>query len=145
MERKEYQTRIAAPRQKVWDVLWGDETYPRWTAVFSEGSKVETTWEEGSKVLFLNAENEGMVSRIMEKMAPELMVFEHLGMIDKTGKEDTGSEKVQDWAGSREIYELEEEKGETILKVTMDTAAEYKDFFDNTWPRAFKKLKELSE
>jgi uncharacterized protein YndB with AHSA1/START domain len=67
MERKEYQTRIKASREKVWEVLWGNETYPQWTSAFSEGSKVETTWEEGGKVLFLNGDNEGMVSRIAEK------------------------------------------------------------------------------
>ncbi|MCM4158923.1 SRPBCC domain-containing protein [Antarcticibacterium flavum] len=145
MEKKEYQTRIAASRNQVWEVLWGENTYPQWTAAFSEGSKVETTWEEGDKVLFLNGENEGMVSRIREKKVPERMVFEHLGMVDKTGKEDTESEKVKEWAGSKEIYDLEEQNGETVLKVTMDTNEEYKDFFDNTWPKAFEKLRQLSE
>lgn len=145
MERKEYQTKIVASREKVWEVLWGEETYPQWTSAFSEGSKVETNWEEGEKVLFLNENNEGMVARIKEKKAPEKMVFEHLGMVDKNGKEDLESEKVKEWAGSLEIYDLEEQNGETRLIVTMDTAEDYKEFFDTTWPRAFEKLRSLSE
>lgn len=145
MERKEYQTRIAASREKVWDILWGEDTYPQWTSAFSEGSKVETNWEEGGKALFLNGENEGMVSRIREKKEPKRMVFEHLGMVDKNGNQDLDSEKVKEWAGSQEIYDLEEQNGETILNVTLDTAEDYIDYFDKTWPRAFEKLRELSE
>lgn len=66
MERKEFRTTIDAPKEKVWQVLWNDETYPKWTAPFGEGSRAETDWKEGSKVLFLGAEGEGMVSRIAE-------------------------------------------------------------------------------
>lgn len=145
MKRKEFKTRIKASREKVWEVLWGKDTYPRWTAAFTEGSRVETNWEEGGKVLFLNGDNEGMVSRIVEKKIPTKMDFEHLGMIDKTGKEDVKSEKVKEWAGSHEIYELEAQNGETLLTVTLDAADEFIDYFNDTWPKAFEKLKELSE
>jgi hypothetical protein len=145
METREYQTRIRASREKVWEVLWGNETYSQWTSAFSEGSKVETNWEEGGKVLFLNGENEGMVSRIAEKKPPVKMDFEHLGMIDRNGKEDRESDKVKEWAGSHEIYDLEEQNGETLLTVRLDTANEYLDYFDTTWPRAFEKLRALCE
>ena len=53
MEKKQFKIEIAAPREKVWKILWGDKTYPAWTSVFAEGSRAETDWEEGSKVLFL--------------------------------------------------------------------------------------------
>ncbi|HSI70286.1 MAG TPA: SRPBCC domain-containing protein [Gillisia sp.] len=145
MERKEYQTRIRASREKLWEILWGADTYPQWTAAFSEGSKVKTNWEEGGKVLFLNGENEGMVSRIARKKVPVKMDFEHIGMVDKNGKEDTQSEKVKEWAGSHEIYELEEKNGETILTVSVDTADDFIDYFNETWPRAFENLRKLSE
>ena len=104
MKRKEYRTLIDAPRERVWELLWGERSYPEWTSAFAEGSKVKTDWKEGGKVFFLNAENEGMVARIEEKKAPEKMLFKHLGMVDKNGKEDFESEKVKAWSGAEEIY-----------------------------------------
>lgn len=145
MIRKQYSTTINAPRERVWDTLWGDRFYIEWTSAFSEGSKVETDWKEGSRVLFLNAENEGMVARIEEKKAPEKMAFKHLGMIDKDGKEDMESEKVKAWSGAEEIYLLTENGKTTELVVKMDLDEGQEDYFDKAWPKAFEKLKNLAE
>lgn len=145
MERKEFTAVISAPREKVWKVLWSEETYPKWTAVFSEGSRAESDWKEGSKVYFLNAEGEGMVALIDKRRDPEIMNFKHLGMIDKDGNEDLESERVKSWAGVIENYRLEEENDKTRLTVTMDLEDNYKEYFLKTWPKALKKLKELSE
>ncbi|MGY5847150.1 SRPBCC domain-containing protein [Salegentibacter sp. HM20] len=145
MERNKFEIRINAPRVKVWDVLWSDETYPRWTSAFSEGSRAKSTWNEGDKIYFLNSDGEGMVARIEKRKDPEIMNFKHIGMIDKTGKEDLESEKVQAWAGARENYQLKEEGGKTLLTVFMDIDGEYKDYFLKTWPKALEKLKQLSE
>ena len=41
----DFKIEINASREKVWDVLFGKETYPQWTTVFSEGSMVETDWQ----------------------------------------------------------------------------------------------------
>ena len=49
MERKEFKTAIDAPKEKVWDVLWNDETYRQWTTPFSEGSYAEEYLEEFEK------------------------------------------------------------------------------------------------
>jgi predicted 3-demethylubiquinone-9 3-methyltransferase (glyoxalase superfamily)/uncharacterized protein YndB with AHSA1/START domain len=145
MERKEFRATINAPREKVWEVLWSKETYPKWTAPFSEGSRAKSDWKEGSKVYFLNAEGEGMVALIDKRKDPEIMNFKHLGMIDKNGNEDLESEKVKSWAGAMENYRLEEKNRATRLIVNMDMDDEYKDYFLKTWPEALEKLKELAE
>lgn len=145
MERKEFSTIINAPRDNLWKILWGAETYPAWTAVFAEGSKAITDWEQGSKVLFLNADNEGMVSMIDCKKENEFMSFKHIGMIDKEGYEDLESEKVKAWTGALETYKLKDHKEGTTLIVEMDLEDEYRDYFLETWPKALDKLKELAE
>ena len=145
MKRKQYETRINAPRERVWDILWGEQSYMEWTSAFTEGSKVETDWEEGGKVLFLNEENEGMIARIEEKKAPEKMVFKHLGMVDKDGNEDLESENVKAWSGAEEIYILKENGQQTDLLVKIDLDEGYEEFFDKAWPKAFEKLKDLAE
>lgn len=146
MKRKTYRTTVNAPKERVWRSLWGKETFPKWTAPFSPGSRAVTNWEEGSKILFLNGDNEGMVSRVEKKKENELMDIRHLGIIDKEGKEDFDSEKVKSWKDAHEIYTLKNvDNGKTELIVDLDVDEEYEEFMDNTWPKAFEELKLLSE
>ena len=144
MEKQKFKIEINAPREKVWKTLWGRDSYPTLTSAFSEGSHVETDWKKGSKALFLDGKNEGMVSTIAENKPNEFMSIKHLGMV-KDGVEDTTSEKTKEWAGSLENYSLKEVKGKTELTVDMDVTDEYKDYFKETWPKALDKLKELAE
>ncbi|MBA9073979.1 uncharacterized protein YndB with AHSA1/START domain [Flavobacterium gossypii] len=144
MKKQEFTIELDAPREKVWDVLWGKETYPLWTAPFGEGSRAETDWKEGSKVLFLNADDEGMVAKIAKNIPNEYMSIEHLGVV-MGGIEHTENEKSGEWAGSLENYTLKEANGRTQLMVDMDVTEEYEDFFNTTWPIALGKIKELSE
>lgn len=144
MEKSTFKATINAPREKVWDVLWGETSYPQWTAPFSEGSKVDTNWEKGSKVLFLDGSNRGMVARVADKVPNEFMSFQHLGEIDN-GVEDLTSDKVKAWAGAYENYTLTNVNGKTELLVEMDLADDFKDYFIKTWPIALDKVKELSE
>lgn len=63
MEKLHFSTNINAPREKVWDTLWNDNSYRKWTSAFMEGSYAETdNWKEGSKVLFLSPGGDGMGS-----------------------------------------------------------------------------------
>ena len=144
MERKEFTIDINAPREKVWDVLWQDDSYRKWTSVFSEGSHAETDWKKGSKVLFLDCKGSGMIAKIAENIPNEYMSIQHLGMLND-GVEDFESAKVKEWAGALENYTLENKDGKTHLVVDMDIAEEYKDYFANTWPKALDKVKELAE
>lgn len=144
MKRKEFRITIDALTKKVWKVLWSDKTYPTWTAPFAEGSYAETDWKEGSKVLFLGPNGNGMISRIKTRKEPTYMSIEHLGII-VDGKEDTSSEEVKDWAGAMENYTLEDKDGKTKLTVEVDIAEDYLDSFEKAFPQALQKVKELSE
>jgi hypothetical protein len=144
MERTQFKVMINASPAVVWDILWNDATYPLWTAPFSPGSRAETDWEKGSKVLFLNGENKGMVSTIAEKIPNEFMSFEHLGMVSG-GVEDMESAKTQGWAGAKENYTLTPVGEKTELTVDMDMTDEFKDYFLTTWPKALEALKDLAE
>ncbi len=145
MTKQEYKTVINAPREKVWDVLWGEDTYPKWTSVFAEGSMAETDWAKGSKVLFTDGKGSGMVSRIEENIPHEYMSIEHLGEI-RDGVVDTESDMVKAWAGSHENYTLTSVgENQTEVTVDMDFNEEFAEMFRNIWPKALAKLKELSE
>jgi len=144
MERKSFSISVNASREKIWDVLWSDGSYRQWTSVFAEGSRAETDWKKGSKVLFHDGKGDGMVSTIIENIPNEFMSIKHLGEV-KNGIEDTASEKVKQWAGAMENYTLTEVDGKTELNVDMDIAEEYKDYFLTTWPKALEKIKQLAE
>jgi hypothetical protein len=144
MERLKFNVTINAPREKVWDVLWKDETYRAWTSAFNEGSHVKTDWKEGSKVLFLDGNGDGMVSTIARSIPNEYMSFEHLGVI-VNGVEDTTSEKVRNWAGAMENYTLKTAGGKTELSVDIDIDKEHKDMFTQIFPKALDNVKRLAE
>ena len=144
MEKHEFKTSINAAPDKVWKVLWNDDTYRQWTSVFTEGSRVETDWNEGSKVLFLDGKGQGMVSEIAEKRPNEFMSFRHLGYV-QDGVEVLDGEQVKAWAGALENYTLKKLDGKTELVVDMDITDDHKDYFLKTWPAALERVKELSE
>ena len=145
----DFKIEINAPREKVWGVLFGEKTYPIWTKAFSESSSVETDWKKGSKALFLDGSNKGMVSRIADNVPNEFMSIEHLGMYDN-GVEDYESEHVKNWAGAKENYTLTDLGGKTALLIymEMDESEENKqmiEMFAGMWPKALANVKELSE
>lgn len=147
MEKLTFRISIDASREKIWDVLWNDVTYPVWTSVFMEGSGADTggqNWKKGSKVLFLSPEKDGMVSTVAENIPNEFMSFNHLGIV-KGGVEDLDSEEARKWAGALENYTLRTVDGKTELTVETDIAEEYKDYFVDVWPKALDKVKELAE
>lgn len=145
MEKIHFSTSINAPREKVWDVLWDNNSYREWTSPFAEGSYAQTdNWKEGTKVLFLDPKGSGMVSTVAKNNPNEFMSFKHLGVV-KDGIEDTQSESVKSWAGAMENYTLTDENGKTKLIVDMDCTDDFKDYFLKTWPAALEKVKELAE
>ena len=144
MEKQTFAIDINAPADAVWKVLWGETSYNEWTAPFAEGSTVETNWEKGEKVLFLDGKGNGMISTIVEKEPNKFMSFKHLGMI-KDGVEDFSSEQVKKWAGATENYTLQSADGKTNLIIDIDIAEPDKDYFSKTWPVALGKVKELAE
>ena len=144
MERIYFKIEIDATKEKVWDILLGETTYPKWTAPFSEGSRAVTDWQVGSKALFLNAEGDGMVSKIAEHIPNEYISIHHLG-IYKNGVEDYDSEEVKKWGDAFENYKLSTKDGKSLLSVEMDTEEDYKKYFEDTWPKALEKVKELAE
>jgi L-rhamnose mutarotase len=146
MQKSHYSIYIDAPKEKVWDTMLNDATYRQWTVPFSAGSYYEGDWQEGSTIKFLSSEMEGgMYSRIKESRLHEFVSIEHLGLINADGEIDTTSEEVKKWTPAFENYTFTEKDGGTEVTVDLDTADEYKEMFDDMWPKALQLLKELSE
>jgi uncharacterized protein YndB with AHSA1/START domain len=149
MQKLHFETFINAPKEKVWETVIGKESYSEWTTPFSPApSYFEGTWEKGSNMKFLSKDEQGgvggMFSEIAENKPNEFLSIKHVGMIIN-GVEDTESENVKKWAPSFENYTLREEGGGTKFMVDMDADDGWVEMFNDTWPKALEKLKEISE
>ncbi|MEG1229152.1 MAG: SRPBCC domain-containing protein [Flavobacterium sp.] len=144
METLEFTIKIKAPAEKVWDVLWNEETYKKWTSVFCEGSHTISNWNEGDKIHFMSPNGEGMYSIIETKTQNEYMAFKHLGEI-KNFEEQPLDEETKKWTGAMETYRLIPEEEFTTLITQVDVVEKYLDYFKETFPNGLEKVKELSE
>lgn len=144
MKKLEFNIQIDASPETVWNIIIGKDTYPQWTAVFCEGSAVETDWKKGSKALFLDGKGSGMVAEIAENIPYEFLSIRHLGEV-YNGVEDTTSDKIKEWAGAHENYTLQSIDGKTHWKVEIDVAPDFTDYMNDTWPKAQQKVKEMAE
>lgn len=139
MKTLHFSININAPVEKVWNALWQDANYRKWTAVFHEGSYAESDWEEGSKILFLGPGGDGMFSMIEKKTPNKQMTFKHLGELKNGVKES------KDWENARESYFLSEKDGGTELKVELDSVGEFEQYFSETFPKALQEVKNIAE
>lgn len=148
MEKKHYEVAIAAPADKVFDTMLAKPTYEQWTALFNPSSTYEGSWQKGSKILFIGISEDGtkggMVAEVEEHIPNEFVSIRHYGLLEN-GQEVTDGPKVKDWAGAHENYRFEEKGNQTLLKIDVDTNTEWAEYFDNTWPKALAKLKEICE
>lgn len=135
---------INAPASKVWDVLWQDESYRKWTSVFGEGGSTRSDWKEGSSIHFCDAQGSGMFSVIQTLDAPRTMIFKHLGMLHE-GKEVPPTPETEAWFGHTEEYYLNEESGVTTLSLSMFSPENYLEMFNTSFVKGLAIVKELSE
>ena len=139
-----YSTQINAPREKVWDVMLGDATYREWASVFMPGSYYQGDWSEGSRMLFLGpgAEGEkegGMAAVVKENRPQEFISLEYHAEIRN------GVEIPMEGNGF-ENYTLRDHDGGTEVSIDLlNLPDEYAGMFDDSWPKALEKLKEIAE
>lgn len=144
MKELNFSVVINAPLEKVWETLWNDDTYRKWTAPFHPGSFMESDWKIGGKTLFLDGERNGMLSTIKKLEPPQLVEFSHYGELNK-GVEDTTSERVQAMAGAIERYELLPDDEGTLLKASVQTLPEYEQMMNDGFTKGLQAVKELAE
>lgn len=135
---------IQAPRERVWDLMLGLETYKLWTAAFCEGSTFEGSWAQGGKIRFLAPSGDGMTSEIAENRLHERLSIRHVGEV-KGGVDDTSSEQVRAWAPAHETYSFVAAQDGTELQVQVEVVPEYEAYMNDTYPKALKRLKAICE
>lgn len=147
-EKITYEITISAPPEKVYNTMLNQETYQQWTEAFNPTSRYEGSWDKGSKILFLGTDKDGkvggMVSHIKENIPNKFVSIEHRGEVRGENEITTGA-NVETWAGSHENYSFKEVNGATQVVVDVDVVPDHKNYFEETWPKALQKLKEICE
>jgi uncharacterized protein YndB with AHSA1/START domain len=147
-ERIRFEIEIDAPAEKVYRIMLDNNTYNEWTSVFNPSSRYEGSWDKGAKLRFVGTDKdgkvEGMVSKVRENIPNRYVSIEHYGMVSD-GQEIVSGPEIQSWAGSQENYFFEEKDGKTKLTIELDSNAEFKLYFSDTYPKALEKLKEICE
>lgn len=146
MEKLTFNIIINASREKVWNTMLEKDTYQEWTNVFSEGSTYEGSWDEGSEILFLGPSEDGNISGmyavITENRPHEFVSIKHLGEI-KSGEKNPWP--VKEGQEGYENYTLKDVEGGTEVIIELTVPSEWKQMFEDMWPKALEKVKEISE
>ncbi|WP_159468050.1 SRPBCC domain-containing protein [Dyadobacter sp. 3J3] len=135
---------IKASKEKAWDVLFTDPYIRIWYNEFSAGCYAVTDWKLGSKAVFKDDNDNGLVGEIVANQPNQLLSIEYVGVLEG-GIEDYESEMANLMKGGRETYKISETDGGTYLEIELDIAQEYFEMMSSMWDKALEKIKELAE
>ena len=151
MKKLQFKVNINAPVTRVYDFMLGitsKSTYEQWTSLFNPTSTYEGSWNTGNKILFIGVDEKGekggIVSKISENIPNRFVSIQHYGLL-KADKEFTEGPEVEKWANGFENYSFEESNRTTTVTVDLDTADDFLEYMNDTYPKALDKLKALCE
>jgi uncharacterized protein YndB with AHSA1/START domain len=130
MERCTWKAEIAAGAERVWEVLFGAESYPLWTAPFAAGSRYEGSFTEGTMIRFVADEHPdcALESLVETVRRPEFLSIRH----------DFGQPAYEN-------YTLRETADGVELTIEQDLADEWGEQMRKVWPKALAEVKRLAE
>lgn len=145
MKRLEFSTQINAPKKKVWDTMLQPATYKEWVNASWPGSYYEGTWAKGENLKFLAPKHGGTLATVAEHTPYETILARHIASINRDGSEDRTSAVAKGWIGTTERYTFTESNGKTTVTIVIETTPEWENMFNEGWPNALKRLKEICE
>jgi len=143
MNPLEYSIEIKATPEKIWNTLWDDTTYRKWVSVFHEGSYYVTDWKKGSSVQFLNLDGNGVYGLIHENIPYQYLSIHHLGEVKNHINLPIEDSNYSDVFENYTLSEIDNYTYKLVVQLTNFEA--YQTYFDQTFPLALAKVKELAE
>lgn len=139
---------IDAPVTTVYQKMLDKKDFEVWTAAFNPTSRYEGSWKKGEKILFLGTDEQGnfggMIGRIEENIPNQFVSIAYYGIV-QGDEEITSGPELEGWAGTHENYSFKLVNGKTLLAVDLETNREFVNYFEETYPKALAKLKEICE
>ena len=142
MKQMQFAVTINAPRQKVWDILWQNETLQQWAGIIDPGTYMEGDLKVGNEVQFISAENGYGVTSLVAELTPgEFLLLKHQADTQNSGAQ----QREKEWTGGEESYLLKENEGATTLTAAFGVPENMEEYFAVHYPKALAKVKELAE
>lgn len=135
---------IGASKEKVWNVLTRDEMTRSWYKAFNDGAYAETDWKQGSKVIFKDGTENGMIGKIVASEPGKIISTEFEGML-VNGVEDYDSQDAKNIKGFKETYHISGDGNQSTLLIEQETSDEYGDMMQTMWDKALLLIKQLAE
>ena len=137
----EFSININAEKTTIWKALWDEKHYRDWAGVFYEGSYYITDhWKEGSKIMFLGPDNNGIYSIIETHSPNNIIQFKHIGKVIE-GKEQPIDSETENWSGATETYSLIEGIDSITVFIQIDVLDEHLEFMSAKFPLALEIVK----
>lgn len=145
IEKLHFSININATKERVWEILWDEESYKIWTKPFGEGLSYNGDLKQNGRIHFLSTDRTGMYSDVVFFKENELVVFKHIGEISNFQEQEL-NESSKHWTGCFEIYRLMEINATmTELEVEIDVTNDHIEYMKKKFPLGLEKVKELSE
>ena len=145
MKKLEYRVKIAVDQKKVWETMLHPKTYKEWANASWPGSYFEGIWKQGENVKFISPGQGGTLATLVEHRPYEYILAEHIAVLHPDGSEDRESGLAKSWIGITESYTFSEVNGTTDLVIQIHTQPDWEKMFNDGWPGALTKLKEICE
>ncbi len=141
MQKQQFSTKIAAPRERVWSILWEDKTFRDWANNIDEGMYMVGELKQGNSVQFCSISGYGVTSLVEKLAVNEFVSFRHMADTQDHGEQ----EREKEWTDGTESYSLAENDGVTTLTVNIDVPPGQEETFKNIFPKALERVKILAE
>lgn len=142
MQKQQFSIKIKAPRERVWNTLWDDETFRDWANIIDEGTYMVGELKEGNEVQFISSASGYGVTSLVEKLAQnEFISFRQMADTKDSGER----EREKEWTGGEESYSLAENNDFTTLTVNIDVPPGQEETFKIRFPKALERVKILAE
>lgn len=145
MKQLTYTATINASKQKVWETMLNPSSYKEWVNAAWPGSFFEGNWKEGETIRFVSADGSGTLAQLITCQPYTNIVANHITVLLPGGIEDRDSDLAKGWVGTKESYNFTEQQDKTLLTVVLTINTEWEKMFNDGWPKALTKLKEICE
>jgi len=145
MKKLEYSIDIQSTQEEVWHKMLDPENYIEWTNVSWPGSFYSGKWQQGEDIRFIGKDGSGTLARIKKLVPYETVKADHIAVLHPGGIEDKDSDVAKGWIGTEETYIFTSNGNATKLKVEILTNPDWEQMFNDGWPAALAKLKEMCE
>lgn len=135
---------IQAPAERIWRVITDAQYNSIWLTALGKRSIAHTDWQEGSKAIFVDGSQTGLITRIREVRPFEKIRMQNVGIITN-GKEDYTSDAAVESREFFEQYLLTPENGSVRVHVEVTVEDDFYNEVSDCWVNALEMIKKLAE